>query len=571
MVVKLGERNKKVVGFDLPTLIETRLLVQANSGGGKSWALRRLLEQSHGHVQQIVLDLEGEFSTLRQQFDYVIAGKNGDTAADPSSAKLLARKLMEMRVSAVCDIYELPSHDRVRFVRLFLESLMSCPRKLWHPVLVVLDEAHHFCPEKGQRESSQAVIDLATRGRKRGFCAVLATQRLSKLHKDVCAETLNKMVGRTGLDIDQVRAADELGIRTKDERLKLRNCKPGEFFVYGPALRVGKQVEGGVASVTVGAVKSVHPSVGSRLIEAPPTPTPAIKKILGDLADLPEQAKKEALTLAGVRKELTEARRTITVLKKQQPVQACNHEEELRELRQRADDDETQLMEVSGKLGVAIGILEEISDKARRAMDASAFDVKPPVRKPVRKYSKDNSRLVPVSHPPAIQPVSDSSLTRPRQKILDCLLAYETLGLMSVHKSSLAALAEVSPRSGGYFNNLGALRSAGLIEYPGNGYARLTDEGRWQAQPSIEFNSLQDLHNGWIRIVGASRAKILRVLIELYPESISKPELASRIQVSAGSGGYFNNLGRLRTLGAIDYPTPGRVQATTLLFPEDLQ
>jgi hypothetical protein len=30
--------------INLPVLLESRLLVQANSGGGKSWALRRLLE-----------------------------------------------------------------------------------------------------------------------------------------------------------------------------------------------------------------------------------------------------------------------------------------------------------------------------------------------------------------------------------------------------------------------------------------------------------------------------------------------------------------------------------------------
>jgi hypothetical protein len=46
---------------DLSVLIDTRLLMQASSGGGKSWALRRLLEQSHGKVQQIVIDPEGEF------------------------------------------------------------------------------------------------------------------------------------------------------------------------------------------------------------------------------------------------------------------------------------------------------------------------------------------------------------------------------------------------------------------------------------------------------------------------------------------------------------------------------
>lgn len=32
------------IALELTTLIETRLIVQANSGGGKTYALRRLLE-----------------------------------------------------------------------------------------------------------------------------------------------------------------------------------------------------------------------------------------------------------------------------------------------------------------------------------------------------------------------------------------------------------------------------------------------------------------------------------------------------------------------------------------------
>jgi DNA helicase HerA-like ATPase len=76
--------------LDLPRLIESRLLVQANSGGGKSWLLRRLLEQSHGKVQQIILDPEGEFGTLREKYDYVLAGKGGNTPAEPRSATLQA-------------------------------------------------------------------------------------------------------------------------------------------------------------------------------------------------------------------------------------------------------------------------------------------------------------------------------------------------------------------------------------------------------------------------------------------------------------------------------------------------
>ncbi len=285
--------------IDLPTLIDTRLLVQANSGGGKSWLLRRLLEQSHGKVQQIVIDLEGEFATLREKYDYVLAGKEGDTPADPKSAALLARKLLELNVSAIIDLYELHYQDRKHFVRLFLESMINAPKHLWHPCLVVIDEAHKFCPEKEPSEASSAVIDLATLGRKRGYCAILATQRLSKLHKDAAAECNNKLIGRTGLDVDRKRASEELGFTAKDQSLALRNLEAGAFFAFGPAISPE------VIKVTIGNVSTTHPKAGSRIFaRAPIPPTENIRKILGALKDLPQEAEAEAHTIEALQKEI---------------------------------------------------------------------------------------------------------------------------------------------------------------------------------------------------------------------------------------------------------------------------
>lgn len=69
---------------DVKQLLASRLLLQAGSGFGKSWALRRILEQTAGQVQQFVLDPEGEFATLREKHDYVIAAVNGgDALAHP--------------------------------------------------------------------------------------------------------------------------------------------------------------------------------------------------------------------------------------------------------------------------------------------------------------------------------------------------------------------------------------------------------------------------------------------------------------------------------------------------------
>jgi hypothetical protein len=300
------------VSCDLPRLISTRLLVQASSGAGKSWLLRRLLEQSHGKVQQIVIDPEGEFASLREKYDYVLAArKGGDTLADPRTAKLLAERLLDVGVSAILDIYELPRHERVRFVRLFLEALVDAPKKLWHPVLVVLDEAHVYCPESGEAESADAVKGLCSLGRKRGFCAVLATQRLSKLAKDAAAELNNKLIGRTSLDVDMARAGEELGF-TKATRLQLRDLDDGEFFAFGPALsRV-------VTKVHVGGVKTRHPK-GGGLAAKVPAPSAKIRALLPKLSDLPAEAEAREQSVAELRAALANVRRELTAAKQAQP------------------------------------------------------------------------------------------------------------------------------------------------------------------------------------------------------------------------------------------------------------
>lgn len=84
MILGVDQAGREVT-IELDRLVESRMLVQATSGGGKSWTLRRILEQSHARIQQIVIDVDGEFYTLRAHLDYVLAGKDGDCPAEPRS------------------------------------------------------------------------------------------------------------------------------------------------------------------------------------------------------------------------------------------------------------------------------------------------------------------------------------------------------------------------------------------------------------------------------------------------------------------------------------------------------
>jgi hypothetical protein len=270
------------VALDLTTLIETRLIVQANSGGGKTYAMRRLLEQSAGLVQQIVIDIEGSLRTLRERYEYLLLGSETDEVdfpISPGNAAALAVKLLEMRTSAIVDLNEFSTSMRQRIVRSFLDAMINAPKSLWHDCLLVLDEAHVFSPERDNPESKAAVEALCSRGRIRGFCAILATQRISKLSKDALGECNNKLIGRASLDVDMKRSNAELEFPAKSQALK--KLAPGEFYVFGPA--ISPQVQ----KIQIGPVTTTHPQPGSRRSISSPPPPKSLDAVLEALRALP--------------------------------------------------------------------------------------------------------------------------------------------------------------------------------------------------------------------------------------------------------------------------------------------
>ena len=76
-------KEKKI---DLPILIDSRMICMANSGAGKSYLVRKILEESHEKVMSIILDFEGEFKTLREKYDYLLIGHEGDVKLNMKAA-----------------------------------------------------------------------------------------------------------------------------------------------------------------------------------------------------------------------------------------------------------------------------------------------------------------------------------------------------------------------------------------------------------------------------------------------------------------------------------------------------
>ncbi|MCC5640648.1 hypothetical protein LC593_33420 [Nostoc sp. CHAB 5844] len=96
----------------------------------------------------------------------------------------------------------------------------------------------------------------------------------------------------------------------------------------------------------------------------------------------------------------------------------------------------------------------------------------------------------------------------------------------------------------------------------------LTKLGKTETHSAVKIHELDQLHQAWYDKLSNPQTRIVKALISVYPRSLDRETLASKAGVSSTSSGYTNNLGALRSLGIIDYPNPGRVVATSILFPE---
>lgn len=613
--VTIGKTDDgKALKLDVRRLLVSRMLVTADSGGGKSYLLRKILEQISATTQTIVIDPEGEFATLRELRDMVLVGPGGEVPAEPRSAGLLARRLMELNLSAVIDLSEVTAgRQRQEFVKNFCETLVGLPKSLWQPCFIVIDEAHEFAPEDDKSISETAVAELSVKGRKRGYCLASATQRLSKLSKNVAAGLKNKFLGTFSLDTDIKRAASDLGFGkdrwTEIRDLSSRKGYEGEFFCVGPAFN-----HRGVAKMRAGEVETSHPEPGQGRTVAPPAPSKKILGVLSELKDLPQQAEAEIKDLAAAKSKIGELERLLRArpkehVEKEKIVEVPSKRDAAVIARLRAALEQAMkvIAEINATGFEAAGIDPEI---VKKAVQSAADQIVKAAQQDVARRQTEFDKLrreatsllaklqkllsqeevavsVNVQHnepftvkphtnpdrwgtaPPVIRDIQGrDELAGPEKKVLDSIAFWNTIGVDHPNNSAVALKAGYTPTSSAYERPRGSLRTAGLIEFPKPDHLKLTAKGESLAAHPVSATSLAGLHEAVMKPLDGPQTKLLTALIDAYPDSMTNEELAEASGYTASSSAYERPRGSLRTIGLLEFPKAGSVKATAVLFPE---
>lgn len=614
-----GVRSGSKVSIDLKILKQTRLLMTADSGGGKTYAIKKIVEESFGKIPIHIIDPEGEFGPLRELFDFFLIAKGADSPPTVSLARAQAQKFLEIRASVILDIYELKPSDRHLFVREYIEGLMEAPKATRHPCLVIVDEAHIFAPETGKSEAAEAMADIASRGRKRGLILIVATQRLAKLNKDVTSEMLNRLIGPTFEDVNRERAARVLGITKTHEREfydQIKLLEPGHFFALGRAISKD------LIRVKIDPIESKHGEAAEKYNTSPPPPRAKIAALLKELKEIPAEQERKAETAREFREQIRRLREDLHQAKHTAApaIDPKRFKREVHAAVRRADararsdygaalavmKDSLRIMDASVKS--VVGNLRRIAvsvtftaDNAERLLTkASKAIVSPKLEKFAKKTTDALLEMAVVASkelpqltvhrphnavPPAEQIIHKKGktvetnevqangaqrgdLSKSQIRILKALNSIrEMSGDMAPSRSKVAFWSGASVTSSTFSNNISELKTRGLLSYPGNGSVSLAvEELKHDPRFAAGLLSAETLRARSNELLSSSQVAMLEAIRSKYPSEVSKDDLCSAVgAASVKSSTFANNISELKTAGLITYPKSGFVKMESWL------
>jgi hypothetical protein len=547
-----------VVTYPIPLeALDDRLGWIGTSGSGKTYNASAGVERLLANNARVgIVDPLGVWWGLRLTADgkpskhnvVIFGGEHGDLPLNEHAGKLIGETVAGMGESFIIDLSQLGTKAAERrFMLAFLESWYRNANG--EPVHPIFDEADLWAPQRTTEPMLQSRMEeIVRRGRIRGFIPWLITQRPAVVSKDV----LSQMDGLVAFKLTSSQDRDALGgwIEGQADRAQgkeilgsLPTMQRGEGVVWVPS-------RGILATVTFPPKltfdSSRTPKRGERR-EARALKPLDLDKLKGRLSSIEEEAKAsdpKALKaeVARLMRELAKAEKakaTTTPAPAKPTADVAALEEQVSKL-------STILANIAPHLRLAF---EEVRQFSPIAMG---------------KQPRANGKTFPTL--PAVERES-APTGGPGQRILNSLAWWKALGHDTPLNEQVAFIAGYSHTSTGYTNPRGALKTAGLVDYPMPGRVCLTAAGEEKAEAPEAPPSGDVLRSRVLGKLAGPQQRILGVLIDAYPEELGNDECSSRAGYSASSTGYTNPRGNLKTLNLVTYPASGKVRAAEWLFP----
>jgi len=558
---------------------------------------------------------------------YVFGGPHGDVPILPDAGAYIARVIVEKRISVILDVSRFRKAERKRFMTAFAEEFFHLKKDATSPVHLFVEEAHKFVPQlvrDGEEQMLGAMEDIIRIGRNYGIGASLISQRSASVNKDVLSQVECLVAYQTGgrqdkkAIVDWVEENDEEGVALLSE---LKSLQRGEALLWSPAaLRVFKKVhvtekETYDASSTpkIGGrkrkpvklahvdLKGITEAMQKVVSDAEANDVGALKKKVAEQSKFIKALEQRLIDL-GKEKGIKTMGKTKTV-KVHVPLITKAQIKHLEKLTNRLDKDTKSLADIQAWMDKARDRLAQAQqavvsevDNLRREIQMQAQKIEgknlparidPPVITEMKGMNKPLTKAQATSlvaigaqkHPypkklltprPAAKPpvdIGDVKIDGPMMRVLSSIAWFEAIGVEQPTSVAVAFMSNYSGDNGSFRNVRGALRAAGLVDYPKTGHVCLTDKGRAVAPPCDVPASGEGLREAVLKVLDGPQQRMMVPLIEAYPNTMTSLDLAVASGYESDNGSFRNVRGRLHTYGLVDYPSKGNVQAASLLFP----
>lgn len=563
--------------------------ILAKRRAGKSYTARRFTEQLFKTGQQVVIvDPKGDWWGIRSSADgrgpglpiVIIGGERGDVPIEVNAGEVVAKLVVEERVSVLLDLSPLRKKEVSSFMTMFLETLYRLKNREQYrtPMMLVIDEADAIAPQKpyaGEERMLGAAEDIVRRGGQRGIGCTLITQRSAVLNKNVLTQVQILILLRTIAPQDLAAVDAWIDVHgTESERKILKASLPslpvGEAWIWSPGWPTDTGIFDRVKVLPIETFDSgATPKPGEKRIEPKNLADVDLDALSRQMSETIEKAKAENP------KELQKKIRELEAQLKRAENTTPTVETKTIEKLALKEGDFRRFDSVIAQIDKSISKLEKLTHQ----VEAVKLELSAKLEA-VRQTTPSPATERTVQSPPPSRTVQafpkhaarvNGDLAPRQQAILDALRELEQLGLHRPPRSVVAVFAGRGPSSSSYDNDLGHLRTArGYIDYPSGGAVSLTETGRAAANEPAELRNLREFHQAWFSHLEPRKVRILEALIQNYPEQIHRDELATLSGRGESSSSYDNDLGSLRTLGVLEYPAPKMVVATDLLFPPGL-
>jgi uncharacterized protein len=584
--VKEGTTTVKTIriakGLDLPLDAVTQTLaILARKGSGKTFTARRFAEQLFKAGLQVVdVDPKGDHWGMRSSSDgkgpglgfLILGGEHGDLPLEPGSGELVAKLVVEERVSVILDLSLFRKHEVATFMTAFLENLYRLKAREAYrtPVMLLVDEADAVAPQKpqpGELRMLGAIEDIVRRGRQRGIGCTLVTQRSAVLNKNVLTQAQVMVAMRTIAPQDLAAMDSWIDVHgTVEQRAALMESLPslprGDAWFWSPGWPTD---EGIFQRVHVDPIETFDsgatPKPGEKRVEPKQRADVDLEALRRQMAATIERA--NAADPALLRKRIAELERELA--RKPAVAPPAPAKVERVEVPVLKEADWKRLEKVTARLGEASAAAADLVLQLAPALRAGPGPRGGPPLAAVPRLAAPAPvprRPIAAAPPPRPRPATGApappgELGKGERAILTAAAQHAA----GVTREQLTVLTGYRRSSRDTY--LQRLRAAGLVVEG----ERITATDAGVAELGPDFEPLPTgaaLLEHWRNRLPQGERAVLEVLVTAYPDAVDRDAITEATSYQRSSRDTY--LQRLRSRQLITEPARGSVRAAEELF-----